>query len=497
MQYDQAKKQLSIVENVVIRHGGVVIQCDSAVRRTEEGIIEGFGSIYIYQQDTFTLSGGEYLRYTEESRTAMVTGKNVLLRDQQMTLQSTALYYNTLQQMGYYTSGAEIVSEGNRLQSRRGYYHRRGNVFYFKDNVQLRSPEYTMYSDTLDYHAGSKTAYFFGPTRIISKENRIECNYGWYNTRSEKAQFSKRAGLYSDSVSILADSLLYDRKTGTGTGIGNIHLCDSVQKADIYGQYGQHFEKTSGSMISGNPLAVIASGKDTMYLSADTFYFRNDSVRLLKAFRNTRILQSELQGRCDSMVYHFSDSVIRLFHKPILWNGLNQITGDTMRVFTANNTVSALQVSGNAFIASEVRPGHYNQIAGKTMNNGFDAGKLKTVHVEGNAASIYYLRDNETDTALYTGINKVSSASMRITLDSSKVDAIRFYGKPEGKIFPVKDFPESERYLSGFKIRSETRPEKQDLLERKKTLSPKPATPAEQTRLPQKSGRKKKKTGAA
>lgn len=473
MQYDQKKKQLSIVKNVVIQHGGVVIQCDSAVRRAEEGIIEGFGSIYIYQPDTFTLSGGEYLRYTEATRTAVVTGKQVMLRDQQMTLQTTTLQYNTLQQLGYYTSGAEINSEGNTLRSRKGFYSRRGNVFYFKDRVELQNSEYTMYSDTLDYHASSKTAYFFGPTRIISKENLIQCNYGWYNTRTGIAQFSKRAGIYSDSVSILADSMLYNRKTGTGTGIGNIHMCDSAQKTDIYGQYGKYFELSKLSMVTGNPLAVMSASEDTMYLCADTFYFSTDSTnKQLKAFRRTQIIQDELQGYCDSLVYSFNDSVIRLFHAPVLWNGLNQISGDTMRVFTVNKLVSRLEVIGNAFIASEVKPSHYNQIAGKQMNNYFSSNKLKRVMVEGNAASVYYIRDNETDSALFTGVNKVSSSAMQIEMDSATVSSIKFYKNPEGKIHPVKDFPESEKYLSGFKIRTETRPSKQKALERKNPVVP-------------------------
>jgi lipopolysaccharide assembly outer membrane protein LptD (OstA) len=114
----------------------------------------------------------------EADKTAVVTGKNVILQDQNMTLLSTELQYNIKNQVGFYTKGADILSDQNTLKSRKGYYNRRSNTFNFKDNVQLKSPDYTMYSDTLDYFASTRTAYFYGPTRIISKENKSFIFYG-------------------------------------------------------------------------------------------------------------------------------------------------------------------------------------------------------------------------------------------------------------------------------------------------------------------------------
>jgi hypothetical protein len=37
-----------------------------------------------------------------------------------------------------------------------------------RDSVVVENPDYTIYSDTLKYNTVSNTAYFIGPTRIIS-----------------------------------------------------------------------------------------------------------------------------------------------------------------------------------------------------------------------------------------------------------------------------------------------------------------------------------------
>jgi lipopolysaccharide assembly outer membrane protein LptD (OstA) len=135
MTFNQSRNHLYIVQNVVIKHNGVIIQCDSAIRKMDEGIIEGFGHIYIYQPDTFTLSGGEILVYHEDSKVATVTGKSVQLSDQKMTLTTTSLNCNTQTQTGFYSNGADILNDGTQLKSKKGFYFRRGNQFFFKDNV--------------------------------------------------------------------------------------------------------------------------------------------------------------------------------------------------------------------------------------------------------------------------------------------------------------------------------------------------------------------------
>src|SRR5690606_13617738 len=116
-------------------------------------------------------------------------------------------------------------------------------------------------------------------------------------------------------------------------------------------------------------------------------------------------------------------------------------------------------VNGNAFLAGWIKEGHFNQISGLNMINSFKDGDISTVLVSGNASSIYYLRDNETDSAEYSGIFKGTCQEMLILLDSSKVEGIKFYNHPEGKIYPVTEFPMTERALSGLNWMPEKKPQ--------------------------------------
>ena len=78
------------------------------------------------------------------------------------------------------------------------------------------------------------------------------------------------------------------------------------------------------------------------------------------------------------------------------------------------------------------------------------------------------MRNNETDSAEYTGVNKVVCGKMKINFDSAKVDDICFYSKPESKMYPVNQFPESEKHLKGLNWQVSNKPVIAQFLERKK-----------------------------
>jgi hypothetical protein len=56
---------------------------------------------------------------------------------------------------------------------------------------------------------------------------------------------------------------------------------------------------------------------------------------------------------------------------------------------------------------------------------------------------------------------------MNIGFDSSKVKSIKFYSEPDGKMYPVKDFPEEEKFLAGLKWQSKEQPLVEDFIKRK------------------------------
>ena len=65
----------------------------------------------------------------------------------------------------------------------------------------------------------------------------------------------------------------------------------------------------------------------------------------------------------------------------------------------------------------------------------------------GNGRSVYYIRENDS---LLSGANIIKCSDMQLAFDSGRVDGVRFYGAPEGNVYPMDQIPPGSDKLSGF-----------------------------------------------
>jgi hypothetical protein len=69
----------------------------------------------------------------------------------------------------------------------------------------------------------------------------------------------------------------------------------------------------------------------------------------------------------------------------------------------------------------------FNQISGKLIIGQIYDNKLRYADVNGNAQTLYYLKENNR----YTGMNRLLSSKIRIHLLDNQIDSIKFYPKPK------------------------------------------------------------------
>ena len=152
----------------------------------------------------------------------------------------------------------------------------------------------------------------------------------------------------------------------------------------------------------------------------------------MRAYYGCRIFSNDFQGRCDSLSYSFQDSVIRLYTSPVIWSEENQLTSDSMAIFTKNRQTDRLELYNSAFTTSQIDTVRYNQIKGRSLTGYFSNNELYKIEVKGNGESLYYLIDGED----ITGINKSKSANIEALVEKGKITEITENGNPEGAIDP-------------------------------------------------------------
>lgn len=464
------KEVRMLTGNVVLKQKDMILHCDSAYQNITANTIEAYGNIHIEQGDSIDLYG-KRLDY-DATRKFAVISDDVRLMDREMELRTEKLYYDVGLSQGYYLDSGIIYSDENTLTSDRGYYYSTSQDLYFRHNVKLVNPRYTMNCDTLRYHIPTKVAYFYGPTHILSDSNALYCENGWYNTETDRARFGQNASLKSGAQELYGDSLFYDRNRGLGRAEGNITLLDTVEKFRIKGNYAKHFEYSEETFITKKVLVVKPFEKDTFFMTSDTLWaaYETDSVktvdslavpdslvryRVLRGYYDARSFSTDFQTACDSLVYSFRDSVIDLYHLPVLWFDKFQVTAEHIKIFTRNNNVQRLEMTKDAFIISPEDSIRYNQIKGKDMTAWFRNNEMYQVDVYGNGQSIYFVKDEKDK---YIGVNKIESSDIRIGIDSNQVSQITFLKKPSGDMNPLMQVAAADLKLKGFDWREELRP---------------------------------------
>lgn len=273
---DIANGAKRLIGDVRFKHEDVFMFCDSAYFYSNNSL-DAFGHVHIQQNDSIHLYG-DFLTYSGNTKKAVLT-KNVVANKTDMQLTTEILNYDVATSIGYYTVPGKIVSKDNVLTSEQGYFFGKSNDLTFKKNVVLTNPDFVINCDTMRYNTSSKITYFTGPTTIKGKENMIYCEDGWYDTDKDLSRFSKNAYILTQEQKMWGDSLYYDRVRGIGRAVHNVQIVDTTQKLNIAGDLALHYEFKDLSVITGHALLTQRYENDTLYLHADTLKALGESSK--------------------------------------------------------------------------------------------------------------------------------------------------------------------------------------------------------------------------
>jgi hypothetical protein len=203
---------------------------------------------------------------------------------------------------------------------------------------------------------------------------------------------------------------------------------------------------TTDSTLAAKPLAQ----------PSDTTQKKDTSeTRYLMAWHNVRIFSDSLQGVADSLYYSSKDSIFRFYKQPVLWATGTQLTGDTIFLYIKNQTADKILLDQSGLIVKEAGKELYNQIKGNQITGYFVGQTLDWMHVDGNAESIYYIKD---DDGAFISVNKTLSGIINIYFRNSELHHVTFIKDPEGTMYPFSQRPLDQLLLENFHWEIKRRP---------------------------------------
>ena len=449
-----------LLGDVSLKHNEILMTCDSAHFYTGFNQIKAYSRIHMIQGDTLELRG-DSIFYDGATEMAAVDG-NVELIDKETHLYTNSIKYDVANEIARYNDRGRIINGENTLTSIIGIYYASTSLFNFKDSVKIVNPDYVMTADTMDYNTKTETAFFTGPSELEGDSLYLYCEKGWYDTKNDISRIWKNALIDNRQQVIKGDSLYYDGTTGYGQSFRNTSITDTTNNIIVKGNYAWYYKTPERFLVTDSAVFIQVSKEDSLFLHADTISAITISdtsltgYRLMRAYHHCKIFSDDLQAKCDSLAYSFRDSVIRLYTAPVIWSEENQLTSDSIAIFTKNRQADRLELYSSAFVASQVDRERFNQVKGRSLTGYFRDNELYKINIEGNGETIYYLLDGDK----VVGENKAKCARIEIFVDDGKITEIYEYQNPEGVIDPPSAVNPGSQRLEGFSWQVQARPKK-------------------------------------
>ncbi|MBO4282737.1 MAG: hypothetical protein J5873_06045 [Bacteroidales bacterium] len=455
--------------NVEFSHEESTGYADTVFYYEKANRIEATGKeLIIHINDSVHLYG-KTLRYDGNSRIAVLEG-NVMLFDNYSVLYTDRLVFYRDDHCAFYEHGGRIVSDSAEMTSEQGYYHTNTKDAYFRREVRVRHPDFSMEADSLRYNTQQKVVYFIGPTRMYADSDFVYTESGKFVTRTEEAELYGRSKVYSAKHFLTADTICFDHLKDAGKAWSRVFLQDTCEKHFISGHYLEYDGGKGYVFATEKAMAVYVQEKDSLFLHADTLWVHLDSHKRMsgaEAYPQLRFFHPAYQGRCGRLTYSAADSVAEMTLGPLFWNDSTQLSADTFRLYMQGRQWKEARLLRHAFAGQNVLcETRFNQLKGDAMYVYFKDNRLDYMWVYPRAHCLYYIQ--EEDSSLI-GVHQVEAEKMRVVFDSSEMSSIVFYRQVKGTFAPEE---EDKRFLPGFQWFSIHRPVDRDAIFEKDTYVP-------------------------
>ncbi len=508
IKYEGNTKIASVFGNVKLVNKTITLTTDQLVfdLRTNIGNYHTWGKIV----DTANVLVSKIGRYYSNEDLCFFKD-SVKVTNKDFILTADTLKYNTKTKRVFLVGPTHIVGSTKQgtLYSEKGWYDTRTNIAELHKASKIMGKEQSLQGDTIFYSRDAGTGRARSRVLLSDTTNHVAITgrTGVYNEKTKIAIVTDSAIFmqYSpkDTLFLHADTLKSIPDLSKSEVIKKIAKPELVAKktskiiADTLKSVAGKLEKGINMLLQTNDtlltktdlsksIGKIDSTKlvsiiDSVSAIADTSKILQklvthtenplykDSVRtendtlnskkendnkLFLAYHRVRFYKKDLQGLCDSLSYQMKDSVMRLFIDPVLWSDVHQLTADKIEYRPHKPGPDIARLDNNSFIISREDSIKFNQISGKSMIGYIVKNELKTIEVNGNAITNYYLKNKD----VYSGMNKLESSKINVYLLKGKIDSISFFPKPEGKTIPLKDLTPEEAVLNGFEWREGEKP---------------------------------------
>ncbi len=417
--------------------------------------------------------------------------EKVIVIDDNFELRADTLNFNSESRVATFLGPTRIDQGDAKIYCEDGFYDLVNNKAEFRQNTQylkgtqVANADIMTYDGALDivtlegdaafqdedknatadiikFNQSTKITELLGNAYFEDDKQTINAASISYNEETKKLLTEGSSVLINPPQYLSADQIDFDDETGLGVAKGNVFWQDSAQQVIIKCEQVDYKQEEDYLKAYGERTLLISIlDGDSLYMTTDTLIytrsdsFHIDSTKKFTAFEDVRLLKSDFQAVCDSLVFDQRDSIFHFYKDPIIWSDTSQFTADTINMKMSNGKLDSIFLLQKSFIINTADNYFYNQIKGRNITALFQENEVYEMNVYGNAESVYYLMDENN---AYIAVNKAVCSDMIVDFGNNKVEKIKCFPDPKADLIPIMKANHNELKLDGFNWETKKRP---------------------------------------
>ncbi len=432
--------------------------------------------------------------YNVNDKNAHFTGQ-VYITDPEYKITSEDLVYNTDSKVTQFYSKSVVTRDkgASVLQTSNGWYDGKNGIAHFLGHSSIWNDGQYIEADTLNYNR--QTGYGLANGNVISMDTThhatIYCGHieyfqkkriTWATVNPVLVQANGKDTLYlaadtfysAPEITKFKNPVIPNDTFGNGP-VDSLQL--TVSPDTVTGNKQQPTIKkdtvvgtVTAKAVEGRKKRKDKNKKKSDAVSpepkivADTTAADTTAPLYFIGYHHVLIFSDSLQGKCDSICYTRSDSMIRMMYDPVSWSRNSQITGDTILMQLDSSSMKKMYVPNNALIVSQSGPAKANmfdQVQGRTLTAFFSKKNITKMIVNPSAECIFY---NKDESGAYLGVSQATSTRMIINFNDEKISKIKFEQDFQQTMTPLGQADIPGMRLSRFRWIIDQRPKSKEEL---------------------------------
>ena len=306
------------------------------------------------------------------------------------------------------TGNVKIVRDSLSVTCDYAEYYPDSGIVIFRQNVEFKDPRRTMLADEVTYNEFTEEVFGRDHVRV-------------YQTDSLSA--SSRTARYQERLKY---GYLYD----------DVKIRDETRRLQLTGKLGYINYDENYGWVTGNPVLTERDSLERIAtkIRGDTVFY-DHRRKLALAVGDVTVERDSLISHGKKLEFFRKQDFAELTGTPHAEHGLDEMKGDTIRLYFKGEQLDRVEVQGDAVVTSPADSGFAepkNKMEGKHMTLWLDSTSVTEILIEGSAIATYYIRDQGQP----KGLNVTSGDRLRVLFEGRKIARIHVEGGTEGDYTP-------------------------------------------------------------